>query len=246
MIYSLSGGAADPPRMLQDGQLLATRLRFRVFQFFAANRTVLVATLSAAASAFLGLWLQSSRRWLWLCLFLVAQLFLVLVGTAPIQYATSALVESILPSIHKILGLSDYDRIAVHHIRSKRRQQYQQITHYYETHTGRGRVFPFAHGIVGQCFKVPQARSYAVPPGVDFRTAMRERWDFSDDELSRVRQDRRSFFAFPVGRHGELAKAVLYMDSPDPSTFADEKRDQIAQKIRDLFLPQLEGVLSSP
>jgi len=74
---------------------------------------------------------------------------------------------------------------------------------------------------------------------------MKDRWNFTDDELSRVTQDRLSYFTFPIGRDGQYAQAVLYMDSPNPGTFTDLNKQEIADKIRQLFLPQLEQVLSS-
>jgi hypothetical protein len=224
---------------------LFRRKRSAILSLLASYRTVLVATLSACASAFLGLWLQSGKPWPWAYPFVVAEFCLVVAGITPSQYARVALLESLLPAIHKVLGLGPEDRVTIHHIRSRRRQLYEQLTDYHPTRAGRGRTFGFAYGIAGQCFGTAIARCYSVPAGSDFKAAMRDRWTFTEDDLSRVNQTRRSFFAFPVGRNGQFAMAVLYMDSDDPHRFTDESREATVKRIQEIFLPQLEQILLS-
>ena len=220
------------------------KIRFTIAHFFATYRAVLIATLGAAASAFLALWLQQGSSWRWLFVFVLTETGLVLVGVTPGQYEKTTLFESILPSVHKVLELKAQDRVTIHYLASKRRQQYEQLTDYYPVASGKGRLFGFAHGIVGQCFSNRQSHSFSIPEGSDFAETMKENWSFSADELVRLTKDRRSFFAFPIGRDGVFARAVLYMDSPDSDTFADGRRQQIAQKIQDLFVPIFEQIVA--
>jgi len=219
------------------------RIRFNIAHFFATYRTALIASLGAAASALLALWLQSGTRWPWLYGFVLTEVLIILVAATPTAYEKTPLLESVLPSIHRILELGGKGRVTIHRLKSKRHQQYEQLTDYYPVRAGKGRVFGFAHGIVGQCFTTAAPHSFSIPEGMDFEETMRENWSFNADELARLTKDRRSFFAFPIGSDGVFAKAVLYMDSPDSRTFPDEKRQEIAVKIRDLFLSILEQIL---
>jgi len=56
-------------------------------------------------------------------------------------------------------------------------------------------------------------------------------------------QDRKSFFAMPIGESGKYAKAVLFMDSPQTDRFAEPNIASIEQVTRNLFLPILEEIL---
>ena len=214
-----------------------------MFPFIASHQGLLIATLSAGTSAFIGLWIQAHQLWPWFWALLAAQLALIFVGVTPRRFAATRDLENLLPSIHQVLKLGEKDRITIHHIRSRRKQEYEQLTHYYPTKTGRGRIYGFAHGIVGQCFKTRAARNYTVPASQTFESAMADRWNFSEDELRRVAQDRRSFFAYPVGVEGVFAKAVLYMDSAAADTFGDARFDAIKGQIHDVFQPLLESLL---
>ncbi len=221
--------------MLYDLSLWFWRARLAVYRF--------VATLGAGASAFLALWLQAPNNSWRFRIFLLDQILLILVGSTPTQYARVQLLESMLPSIWRALELRDGDRITIHHLRSGRRERYEQLTDYYPTRIGRGRVYGFAHGIVGQCFKVPSSpHSYSIPPGADFATEMKRRWNFTDDELARLTQDRRSFFTIAIGREGQFARAVFFMDSADPERFSETREAEIVDRI-ELFVPLLEEIV---
>jgi hypothetical protein len=223
-------------------------IRFALHRFRANHQTVLIASLGAGSSTFLGLWLQSSslHPWIspWFYLFLAAQFLMIMVGASSTYYQKSVLLESILPSIHNVLELNDQERVTIHHIKSKKHKSYEQLTDYYPVSAGKGREFGFAHGIVGQCFTNREPHSFAIPASVDFEEAMRENWSFNADELVRLSKDRRSFFAFPIGRDGVFARAVLYMDSPNFETFRDERRQEIVKTIQDLLVPILDQILT--
>ncbi len=219
---------------------------FAFLAFLARNRILVVSTFGVLAPAFLAQYLRAITdptlsTWpkFWLSLYIPAQLLLILASIAPTRYATLALLESILPSVHAVLGLKNTDRVTIHHIRNKKDQTYEQLTNYHPTKIGRGRVFHFTHGIVGKCLTTRSPQAYSVQTGTDFVTAMKRDWSFTEDELGRLTQDRRSFFAFPIGYNGQYAKAILYMDSCDPNTFTIANKETIAKKIEELFLPQL-------
>jgi len=222
---------------------MLARWRAMVAQFLVTYRPVLIAMMSAIASLFVGLWLRPPSQARWLVLFVVTELILVIIGVTPEPYGKVRLIGTILPSIHRVLGLDQKERITVHYLTSSRAEQYEQLTDYYPTMVGRGRRFSFSHGITGQCFKSPQPRCYSVPEGEDFDQAMKERWSFSADALPRLTQDRRSFYSHPIGREGAYARAVLYMDSPNPNRFSDDTCDEISTRIEGLFLPVLLQIL---
>ncbi len=177
----------------------------------------------------------------WAVAFVAVYLVQFLAAISPSYYAKTELLESILPTIYAILELHGDDRLTIHHLKSKSRQLYEQITDYEPNRYGKGRVFPFSHGIVGQCFKTVTPHAYKVPQGVTFEAAMKDRWSFAVDELARLPKDRRSFFAYPLGRDGKFARAVLYMDSDRPDAFDDE--EGMEQKISKLFRRQLELII---
>ena len=219
------------------------RIRIRLFPLIANHQGLLIATLSAGTSAFIGLWIQANQMWPWFWALIVTQLALIFVGVTPRRFAATRDLENLLPSIHQVLGLGEKDRVTIHHIRSRRNQEYEQLTDYYPSKTGRGRIYGFAHGIAGQCFKTRSPRNYTIAPPQTFEQATGERWNFSEDELRRLAQDRRSFFAYPIAAEGVFAKAVVYLDSPDPETFSDAKFAGVRNQIHDVFQPLLESLI---
>lgn len=223
--------------------------------FLARNRTLIISTFGVLAPAFLALSLRlllepTLQKWLWLSLpiYVLSQVVLILASIAPPRYAKINLLEAMLPSIYHVLQLNDADknhpdRITIHYIRDKKRRTYEQLTNYCSTGLGRGRVFSFTHGIAGQCFPTRTSHSYTIPANMDFDTAMKRDWAFTQEEIVRLTKDRRSFFGFPIGADGEFAKAILYMDSANSGTFTEQNEEDIAEKIKDLFLATLERII---
>ena len=205
------------------------------------HRAVSIAILSTIGSALAGLAFQNGSVALGLgalCLiFLIA-----LTGAIPDRYGAADLVQFSLPAIFRVLGLNEQtDRIAVHHLRSVRSRQYEQLTDYYPDggRRTRGRVFSFDQGIVGKAFKNRALRSYVVPSGKTTAEAMVEDWSFSPEEVARLDQSRHSYWAFPIGQEGPYPKAVLYMDSADPARFDATGSKRAAEMVETVFLPQL-------
>lgn len=79
-------------------------------------------------------------------LFLITLFVIVLTGLLPSRYAAEPLLGYMLPTIHKVLALKDSERIAIHHLKSARRQQYEQLTEYWlrPKTPARGRTFTFS------------------------------------------------------------------------------------------------------
>jgi hypothetical protein len=72
---------------------------------------------------------------------------------------------------------------------------------------------------------------------------MKERWNFSPEEFSRLTQDRRSFFSAAIGKYDNRAKAVLYLDSPDGARFSAATFPDIERATTQLIVPLLERLL---
>jgi hypothetical protein len=213
---------------------------FRLLRFFAANRTAVVAVLSPFPVLFINLGLN--YRWWFLALSLLTYVLLVTAATAPSHYARLLLLEMMLQAIHKVLELDLTARITIHHIRSRSRQ-YEQLTNYFPLGDGgQGRRFDLGKGIVGRCFTSRAPRMTSLEEG-QLKQVYQDDWGYTASEAARVRQDRRSFFAFPIGEHRDCARAVIYMDSADAKMFRSENENAVVARMRALFLPALEELL---
>lgn len=216
---------------------------FRLLKFFASNQTALVVLLGPFPFMFLSLALISGSKWLWLACAL-SYIFLMMVAVAPRRYAIITLLDTLLPSIYKVLGLSETDdRITVHHLRSKRKEQYEQLTNYFPSRTGKGRIFSLRKGIVGRCFTSRRVLSESLSQNQNLIEVFPREWGYTPQEVSYLTQDRRSYFAFPIGEEGDFARAVLYMDSARSDKFTSGNETDISEKITSLFLPVLEQIL---
>lgn len=217
---------------------------YSVVAFLARHRVAVIAVFGVMAPIFYLHWTQTKQIWPWFCFFAISMILLILSALVPARYEKLRLIGVILPTIHQVLGLNDNERVTVHHIKSWRRERYEQLLNYYPgKYGGRGRIFSFSHGIAGECFKKMESQCYSIPPGVTFEDAMRNRWNFGADELQRLTKDRRSFCVIPIAKAESRAKAVLYLDSPDAQRFAEADFDPIRMKVESLFLPLLQELL---
>lgn len=217
---------------------------FVILRFFAANWMVSVTLLSPSPIIFLHLGLTLPyKQWLWfLCAFL-SYVFLIIAAIAPRQYATITLLDTILPSIHKTLKLKENDdRITIHYLQSRKKEKYVQLTNYFPTKTGAGRVFSIRKGVVGRCFTRKTALATSLPKNRSPVEVLPGEWGYTNDEVGYLKQDRHSYFAFPIGEESDFARAVLYMDSSDPDRFTSTNESEITQKIETFFLPILKQI----
>lgn len=214
-------------------------------------RTPLTAASTALGAFALAVFFQPPTQtvpwlnWVSLGVFVGSNAITVFLSITPQYYERIKLAESLLPAIYEILGLDETSRVTIHHIRSRRTQTYEQITPYYPTNAGQGRRFPFTQGITGQAFRTRQSQAYSIPSGVSLEADYTNRWSFTRDEIATLRQDRRSFYAYPIGEEGVFAKVVLYFDSQNPSTFTVEKKIELDGKIEKVFLPTLKRLLTT-
>ena len=211
------------------------------------HRAVGIAILSTVASALIGLALVDGSPLIgavgMVLIFLIA-----LTGAIPERYGAADLVEFSLPALFRVLELDQQtDRVAVHHLRSGRRREYEQLTDYFpdQHKRTRGRVYSFDQGIVGKVFKNKVMRHYVIPAGMTTPDALAEDWSFSPEEVARLSHKPRSYFAYPIGQEGAYPKAVLYMDSSDPDRFGEVGATRAAQVVESIFLPQLVEALRS-
>ncbi len=214
----------------------------------ARHRPVVLALLSSGASAAVGIYFQHPQETVFGYVSVVLVFLIVLSGIVPSRYAAAELLTFMLPAMYKVLELSGDDRITVHHLKSTWwRQTYEQLTEYHPDpkRPTRGRVFPLSHGIVAQCFHNGQPVFWSMPEGKTFEDAMTDRWTFTEEQRKKLRQDRRSFMAYPLGQEGPYARAVLYMDSADSKRFSAETFEGYKRHIEEYFLPQLKEALRS-
>ena len=211
----------------------------------ARHRAIVLALLTTVASAILGLAITSQLGPWGLPLSSVSMGLIVLAGAVPHRYEAAERVATLLPVIHKVLGLQESDRIALHHLRAFPSLRYEQITNYYpaQRNRTRGRTFPLSHGIVAKAFQNIEATHWEIPAGEEFAEAMRKEWMFNREQVARLTPDRRSFLAVPILEQGPYAKAVLYLDSDRAETFADGRGDEIADQIKGIFLDHLAEIL---
>jgi hypothetical protein len=212
---------------------------YRILRFFSEHRTASVAILSPFPSMFLGFGVSTGIVWFFPFAAL-AYCLLIMAAVSPSQYAELRLVEQLQPVIHKVLGLHGDDRVAVMYMRSRKRELYEQLVDYFPTNTGEGRTFTLRKGIVGRCFVSRTPKSASLPRDAVLSQVLPKEWGYTADEAGYLRQDRRSFFAFPISEEGGFAKAVLYLDSSSPDRFGAGNEQGIAKKIGDVFQPLLE------
>ncbi len=217
----------------------------RLLGLVVRQRAIVLALLTVVASVAAGFATQSSGYILGWVVLSTVMFFIVLAGVAPSRYAAEPMLAYMQPTIHRLLALEQSERITVHYLNSAARQQYEQLTEYYPqpSRPSRGRTFAFSHGIVGQCFKTIHKMCWAVPDGKTFEQAMIDRWSFSQDELVKLTQDRRSFMVYPLGQEGSFAKAVLYLDSPRSDRFTEPTCHGYCETIEKYFLDQLNEAL---
>lgn len=219
--------------------------------FLVQNRTLITVLTTSFSSLSLGLFLLApfpeidNMHWLFLAGFILSNALLVVASVTPKYYERLKFIEELFPIIHSFLKLDESSRVTIHHIRNNKNQLFEQVTNYYPTSTGKGRLFNFTQGITGQAFKTRKPQCYSIEAQVPLRTDYQDRWSFTQEEISRLAQDRRSFLAIPIGLDGEYAKAVLYMDSGIPGMFAVENQSQFVESINEYFMPLLNKLLDS-
>jgi hypothetical protein len=170
---------------------------------------------------------------------------LLLLSAMPRYYERVQFIEALLPVIHSVLGLRSTARLTVHHVRSIKRQTYEQLVDYFPARSGRGRVFVFTQGITGHAFRTSRSQVYSIPDGKTIAEDHQSRWSFTQDEISRLAQDRRSYYVYPIGNARGFARAVLFCDSADPSEFTADRKEQLDQLLRSIFQPILERLMAT-
>lgn len=221
------------------------RYVMKVHAFLARHRTAGVALCSTAASIFFGMFLLGGEAAVsYLLAFVLSTVLLLFFSESPARYERVALLQTVLPVIHHGLQLGTEERVTIHRVVSKRREVYEQLTNYYPTNVGQGRTFRFSQGIVGQVLKNNEPVSWSIPADTTFEQAMKSRWSYTKDELSRLSQDRRSFFAFPLRNAKGEAIAALFVDSRDPNFFSPEREARTRDQVDKWFRPILELLLT--
>jgi len=183
---------------------------------------------------------------LFLILFILLNIFgtIINVGSS-IYYDREKIMWKILPVIFSALKLQkETTRITVHCIKKMNKEQYIQLTPYYPAGGGQGREFPFTQGITGKTFRTKRASCYSIPEGISLEDDHSERWSFKQREIKQLKQDRRSYFAYPIGSYGDYADVVIYADSSDPNCFCEngEIYKNATKKFNDLFIHIISAI----
>ena len=184
----------------------------------AIYKTPITVILSALGSLTLGLFLIQPPfvpiwlRWIIFGIFIISTSLSVFVNIMPRYYERIQIASNLLPVIFNVFGLDSTSRLTIHHIQNRKSQTYEQITDYYPTNSGRGRRFVFTQGITGQAFRTQHSHIYSIPTERNMKEDYQTRWAFTEDEISRLSQDRKSFYAYPIGQEGNFAKIVIYFE----------------------------------
>src|ERR1039458_10885915 len=104
---------------------------FRVQEFLVLHRIFVTAALGVFIAPIFALGLRAysdpkETAAPWAVAFVALYLVQFLAAISPPHYAKTALLESILPTIYAVLELRGNDRLAIHHLKSKSRQLYEQ------------------------------------------------------------------------------------------------------------------------
>src|SRR5436309_2333408 len=100
-------------------------LRMSIVTFTARNRALVIAFLSIVACAAGGVAI-TMNHFTTFHLVGVVTLFLILIaGTIRSRYEAAPLLTFMLPAMYRVLGLSERDRITIHHIKSAKNRLYE-------------------------------------------------------------------------------------------------------------------------
>ena len=183
---------------------------------------------------------------IFLVLFILLSVFSTIINIgSSIYYDREKIAWKILPVIFTELRLNkDTTRITIHCIKRVNKEQYMQLTPYYPTGGGQGREFQFTQGITGKVFRTKWASCYSIPEGTSLQEDHLTRWNFKEREIKQLTQDRKSYFAYPIGYFGDYANIVIYADSSDPNCFCEngEIYKNAIRKFDKLFSPMIAAV----
>lgn len=97
---------------------------------------------------------------------------------------------------------------------AKQADSVYQLTNYvgHNGSNGAGRVYPLRAGVVGTAFRTGESQYDKLPKNISIIEYLIKKHGFDRNEASRVRQDRKSWAAIPVGEPNNVV-AVIFLDS---------------------------------
>ena len=216
------------------------------------HKSAINIVITALTSLSLGLFFAFIDNLLLSIFFFTLFILLSLLGTiinigSSTYYDREKIAWRVLPIIFSELKLSDKTtRITIHCIKKANKEQYIQLTPYYPTGGGQGREFQFTQGITGKVFRTKIASCYSIPEGTTLEDDHLNRWNFTEREIKQLKQDRKSYFAYPIGYFGDYANIVIYADSSDPNCFCEngEIYKSAIKKFDNIFNPMISAVFS--
>ena len=183
-------------------------------------------------------------------LFLLPFILLCIFGTiinvgSSVYHDRMKIAWKILPIIFSELKLQkETTRITIHCIKKANKEQYIQLTPYFPDGGGQGREFPFTQGITGKTFRTKRASCYSISEGKSLEEAHLENWNFKQREIKQLKQDRKSYFAYPIGSFGDYADVVIYADSSDSNCFVEngETYENAIKKFDEVFVHIISAI----
>ena len=107
-----------------------------------------------------------------------------------------------------------------------------QVFDYIPEGGGGGRKLPINKGIVGLSFKMKCEEIENFYSDDEYRRQMVDKYHFTQKDLQKIQDDRRSYFAFPLIDEFYHVLGIIYFDSATTDTFNDEKNPLAMRLIR--------------
>jgi len=222
----------------------------KLFFLLITHKSAVNIVITSLASLLLGLFFAFIYTYRFSITFLILFILFSILGTiinvgTSIYYDRMKIAWKILPIIFSELKLNkETSRITVHCIKKANKEQYVQLTPYYPVGGGQGREFPFTQGITGKTFRTKRVSCYSIPEGKSLEDDHLERWNFKKREVKQLKQDRKSYFAYPIGSFGDYADIVIYADSSDPNCFCENGETYInaIEKFDTLFVHIISSI----
>lgn len=110
--------------------------------------------------------------------------------------------------------------------------------------TAEPQEFSITVGLVGEVARVGEAGADSLPNNRNLTDYLVSHWSFTREMAATIRQDRRSWYAIPIGAKGAPCIGVLFCDSSTPRYFGSKK--SLRRKMLQLSLVSIAEILKSP
>jgi hypothetical protein len=141
-------------------------------------------------------------------------------------------VSGIIESAYCLLGFTKGDRVrmTIFVPCTSKKNHLKQLIRYYPTqrYGSFRRGLNISKGIIGLCYRKAAPVIESLSQATDFEAHMIEKWGFSQEEASTIRQ-RKNYMALPIIDKSDNVTAVAYFDSEREAVFT---QDKVVQALR--------------